>query len=136
MSELAPDAKVRVQWRPSEVPLPVRIDVMMLKRCLDNLVRNAIQALRDDPEGGKVEVRSALRDGRAVIEVADSGPGIPPDTRQFVFDPYYTTKSDGTGLGLAIVKKVVLEHGGEITCKDSNMGGVSFMISLPVEVAA
>lgn len=135
VAELGADTKVSVRWRPAEAPLPVRIDVMMLKRCLDNLVRNAIQALRDDPEGGRVEVRAGLRDGRAIIEVADSGPGIPVDTRRFVFDPYYTTKADGTGLGLAIVKKVILEHGGEITCKDSNMGGVSFVISMPVDVA-
>jgi nitrogen fixation/metabolism regulation signal transduction histidine kinase len=135
LSELGPDARVTVRWQPADAPLPVRIDAMMLKRCLDNLVRNAIQALRDDPEGGRVEVSASRRDKRAEIEVADSGPGIPVETRQFVFDPYYTTKSDGTGLGLAIVKKVILEHGGEITCSDSNMGGVSFVISVPLALA-
>ncbi len=135
VSELSqgPKTSARVHWRLSGEPLPVRIDAMMLRRCLDNLVRNALQALREDHEGGRVEVRSRLDDGRAVMEVADNGPGIPQDTRAFVFDPYYTTRADGTGLGLAIVKKVILEHGGEILCRDTDLGGVSFVVTLPIE---
>jgi signal transduction histidine kinase len=50
-----------------------------------------------------------------------------------VFDPYITTKAEGTGLGLAIVKKVVLEHGGDIICGQSDMGGASFVIRIPAE---
>ena len=55
---------------------------------------------------------------------------MPADSRARVFDPYYTTKADGTGLGLAIVKKVVLEHGGEIDCGPSSLGGALFSIRL------
>jgi two-component system, NtrC family, nitrogen regulation sensor histidine kinase NtrY len=112
--------------------LPVRIDAMLLKRCLDNLVRNAAQALRNDgkPDPLIVVAARAERD-RAVLEVRDNGPGIPKEVRERVFDPYYTTKSDGTGLGLAIVKKIVLEHEGEIVCTEAAEGGAALQIWLP-----
>lgn len=110
-------------------PMPVRIDTMMLKRCVDNLVRNALQAVGEE---GEVVVEGR-REGRwAVLEVRDSGPGIEGSDRARVFDPYYTTKSEGTGLGLAIVKKVVLEHGGEVACDEAPEGGAAFRIHLPL----
>jgi nitrogen fixation/metabolism regulation signal transduction histidine kinase len=114
-------------------PMWARIDAQMLRRALDNLVRNAVQAVAGArPEGGGRVVVAARRDGHhALIEVRDDGPGIPPDERARVFDPYYTTKSDGTGLGLAIVKKVVLEHGGSIDCAAAPEGGASFAVRLP-----
>ena len=116
-------------------PLPVAIDVQMLRRCLDNLVRNAVQAIvssraRGGP--GSVVVVAARRDGEhAILEVRDDGPGVPEAARERVFDPYFTTRDEGTGLGLAIVKKVVLEHGGTISCGESAEGGALFRIRLP-----
>ncbi|HET8938709.1 MAG TPA: ATP-binding protein [Polyangiales bacterium] len=113
-------------------PLPVRIDAMMLKRCLDNLVRNAAQALDPQPDLKRVVIRSERAGQYAVLEVHDNGPGIAESARQRVFDPYFTTKTEGTGLGLPIVKKVVLEHGGEIQCAESPLGGALFRIELPL----
>ena len=110
--------------------LPVRIDGMMLKRCVDNLIRNALQALRKS--GSEVRIRARREDDRALLVIEDDGPGIPAADRTRVFDPYFTTKADGTGLGLAIVKKVVLEHGGEIHVEESPRGGASFVLSLPL----
>ena len=120
-----------------EVPpeaMPVRIDKQMLRRALDNLVRNAVQAVATSgPEGGGRVVVAARRAAEvAVIEVRDDGPGIPPEDRARVFDPYFTTKAEGTGLGLAIVKKVVLEHAGSIECVAAPEGGAAFRIRLPV----
>ncbi len=118
-------------------PLPVRIDAMMLKRCVDNLVRNAVQALHAArPDGGGRVVIAAFRDaGDAVLEVRDDGPGIPEGARAQVFDPYFTTRVDGTGLGLAIVKKIVLEHEGDIRCEEAQGGGARFRIRLPLRGA-
>jgi two-component system nitrogen regulation sensor histidine kinase NtrY len=115
-------------------PLPVRIDAMMLKRCVDNLVRNAVQALHEArAEGGGHVVIAAFRDGeKAVLEVRDDGPGIPEAARAQIFDPYFTTRSEGTGLGLAIVKKIVLEHEGDIRCDEAPGGGARFRIRLPL----
>jgi signal transduction histidine kinase len=109
----------------------------MLRRVLVNLVRNAIEAVRDrDAETagrrGRVRVSAETeRDGTALV-VEDDGPGIPEDRRGRVFDPYFTTKADGTGLGLAIVKKIVVEHGGtiEVGASDS-LGGAAFRVHLP-----
>ena len=112
--------------------LPVRIDAMLLKRCLDNLVRNAAQALRNtNKQDPMIVVAARAERDRAVLEVRDNGPGIPKEVRERVFDPYYTTKIDGTGLGLAIVKKIVLEHEGEIVCTEAAEGGAALQIWLP-----
>lgn len=114
-------------------PMPVRIDAQMLRRALDNLVRNAVHAVvATAPEGGGRVVVAARGDGAtAIVEVRDDGPGVPPDERGRVFDPYFTTKAEGTGLGLAIVKKVVLEHEGSIDCLEADEGGACFRIRIP-----
>lgn len=119
----------------ADAALPVRIDAMLLKRCLDNLVRNGAQAVRSArPTGtGHVHVVARAEGDLALLEVRDDGPGVPLESRERIFDPYYTTKADGTGLGLAIVKKTVLEHGGEITCLAAPEGGACFRISLPMQ---
>ena len=117
---------------PSE-RVPVNIDAMMLKRCVDNLVRNAAQALKNaNVAQAQIEIRVRRENHDAVLEVSDNGPGVPEDARARVFEPYYTTKADGTGLGLAIVKKIVLEHGGEISYAPSKTGGACFRIALPL----
>jgi len=110
----------------------------MLRRALDNLVRNAVQAVAaSGPEGGgRVIVATRTQGGEAIVEVRDDGPGIAPETRDRVFDPYFTTKGDGTGLGLAIVKKVVLEHQGAIECTAAPEGGACFRIRLPLAAGA
>ena len=124
-------ARVELDVQKSE--MAVRIDSMMLRRCLDNLVRNALQALRGR-EDGKVRVIARRIAEEVVLRVEDNGPGVPETQRDRVFDPYFTTKSDGTGLGLAIVKKVVLEHQGKIDYERSSLGGAAFVIRLPHHV--
>jgi signal transduction histidine kinase len=118
----------------ADAPLPVRIDAMLLKRCLDNLVRNAAHAVRSArPTGtGHIHIVARAEGDQALLEVCDDGPGVPLESRERIFDPYYTTKAEGTGLGLAIVKKTVLEHGGEITCLEASQGGACFRITLPM----
>ena len=131
-------AKVNVEIEHATSHVPVRIDPMMLKRCIDNLLRNAIQAVHTDQGNSKPSVwLHAFAEGEAaVIEVSDNGEGIDRSDWERVFDPYYTTKSEGTGLGLPIVKKVVLEHGGEIMLDDSPHGGARFRIEIPIRRGA
>ncbi|MBO6939953.1 MAG: HAMP domain-containing histidine kinase [Deltaproteobacteria bacterium] len=129
------DSPVRVIVEPVADELPVQVDAMMLKRGVDNLIRNAVQALRDGG-GSEVRVRATREGDQALLEILDDGPGIPEGQRGRVFDPYYTTKGDGTGLGLAIVKKVVLEHGGEIDVDESPSGGARFVVRLPLRETA
>jgi nitrogen fixation/metabolism regulation signal transduction histidine kinase len=124
---------IEVRWETPDASLPAAIDRQMLRRVVVNLVRNAVQAIRDARSGGGRVVVSAAReeDGSAIV-VEDDGPGVPEDARERVFDPYFTTKADGTGLGLAIVKKIVVEHGGSIDAGESkSLGGARFTVHLP-----
>jgi nitrogen fixation/metabolism regulation signal transduction histidine kinase len=127
-------APVEVRVNCATEPIRVRMDPMMLKRGVDNILRNAIQAVYEaHPSGdGRVLVRAYRTDATGFIEVRDNGPGIPKENWDRVFDPYYTSKAEGTGLGLAIVKKVVLEHGGEVKLDRAPEGGARFSIELPL----
>ncbi len=113
---------------------PVALDRALMRRVLANLVRNAIDASR--PARARVHLGVERAAGRAVLTVADEGPGVPGELRERVFDPYFTTRHEGTGLGLAIVKKIVLQHGGEIAAGERGGGGASFTIALPLADAA
>jgi len=135
-------ANVDIAWHLPEEPLEAAIDRQMMRRVVVNLVRNAVQAIRDaaPPDAvisdtaviGHVHV-SAMReeDGDVAITIDDDGPGVPEEARTRIFDPYFTTKNDGTGLGLAIVKKVVVEHVGAIDVTESRLGGACFVVHLP-----
>ncbi|MDP9001015.1 MAG: ATP-binding protein [Myxococcota bacterium] len=134
---VAPDVDVR--WELPVEPLPIAIDRQMFRRVLVNLVRNAVEAIRDTRPAlndgaprGHVLVRAEQgAEGIAVI-VEDDGPGVPEASQERIFDPYFTTKPDGTGLGLAIVKKVVVEHNGAITVnRGARLGGAAFVVELP-----
>ena len=127
-------APVEVRLSCGTEPIAVRMDPMMLKRGVDNILRNAIQAVYEaHPKGGgRVLVRAYESEGVGFVEIRDNGPGIDEEHWERVFDPYYTTKAEGTGLGLAIVKKVVLEHGGEVRLDRAPEGGARFRIELPL----
>jgi nitrogen fixation/metabolism regulation signal transduction histidine kinase len=147
-NEPIPAQNVEIRWEVPDDGIEVAVDRQMLRRVLVNLVRNAVQAIRDGNErkstaGTELDVPvgdvlghvvvSAEREGDgARIVVEDDGPGIADSVRGRIFDPYFTTKADGTGLGLAIVKKVVVEHGGEIEATASRrLGGARFVLRLP-----
>ncbi len=103
-----------------------------LEQVLINLITNAVHAVE---EGGKISVRAWSQGPSSVIlEVGDSGPGVPEPAREKIFEPFYTTKADGkgTGLGLPIVRNIVEQHGGEISVDRSDLGGASFRVILPV----
>ncbi len=125
--QIAESAEVELQRGPGGAP--VGVDRALMRRVLANLIRNAEEATR--PGRAKIHVAVRRDQERAVLTIADEGPGIAPEVRSRIFDPYFTTKSDGTGLGLAIVKKIVLQHGGEIEVGERPGGGAVFTIALP-----
>jgi two-component system sensor histidine kinase HydH len=108
---------------------PIEFDSMRMEQVLVNLVSNAIEA---SPVGGAVLVTTRRRGNEVSVEIADSGPGIPPENREKIFIPFFTTKSRGTGLGLAIVMKIVGSHHGRVEVLENPDGGAVFKISLPV----
>jgi signal transduction histidine kinase len=107
----------------------LRIDPEQIEQVLVNVVLNAVQA---SPRGGQVKIRHYPRDGRYRIEVADQGPGIPPDSKARIFEPFFTTKERGTGLGLAISQRIIAAHRGEIRITPGQGGGTVVEILLPV----
>ncbi len=102
-----------------------------LSEVLSNLIVNAIEA---QPDGGRVKVSLAERGERIEILVEDDGPGIMPDLRAKIFQPYFTTKPAGTGLGLSIVARRVDEMGGTLACESPLRGGkgTRFRLNIPL----
>lgn len=98
---------------------------------LINLLENAMQAT---PAGGKICLLAENAGDCLRFFVSDNGPGIPPDKRDRIFEPFYTTKGQGTGLGLAIALGVARAHGGNIEAGASVDGGAEFVLSLPLSV--
>jgi len=97
-----------------------------------NLVQNALDACRE-AHAPRVRVELGLADaGHVTLRVVDNGPGVAPEVRDRLFEPYVTSKPAGTGLGLDIVHRIVMEHGGDITYRDADGGGAQFSVTLPV----
>jgi nitrogen fixation/metabolism regulation signal transduction histidine kinase len=121
-------------------PLVIGADERMLRQALLNLLRNAAEAIPVDKVERAVKVCAASdKDptGRswAVVEVKDTGPGIPPAQLQRIFIPFFTTKAKGHGIGLALAHRVIAEHGGGLTAANSPGGGAVFTVKLPAETA-
>ncbi|HKV11247.1 MAG TPA: ATP-binding protein [Thermoanaerobaculia bacterium] len=108
----------------------VRIDGEQVKRALINLLDNAVEAT-DAP--GRVTVRACPVNGHLEIQVADTGRGIPPASKEKLFLPYFSTKGRGTGLGLAIVHRIVTDHHGSVRVEDNVPQGTVFTMELPME---
>jgi PAS domain S-box-containing protein len=120
----------RVELR-VDVPedLLLSVDERMLSQAIENLVSNALQAV--DGRGTCVVVGARVDADSVVLEVRDDGPGIPPNLREEIFEPFVTTKTRGTGLGLPIAAKNVAAHDGELSLEDAPEGGACFRIRLP-----
>lgn len=111
----------------------VKADYRALERVFENLINNAIQAM--EKTGGTLSIKINQADAHLVplqydVIVADSGPGIPDDLKEHIFEPFVTTKSTGTGLGLAISKRIMTAHKGNITV-ESFPGGTMFHVLIP-----
>ncbi len=110
-------------------------DRHQLRRAALNLVRNALEA---SPPGAAVALEVSAPAGAAevVLRVSDRGPGLPPEVRARLFEPFTTTRERGTGLGLALARKVALAHGGRLTVEDRPGGGTVALLALPSGPAA
>jgi signal transduction histidine kinase len=102
-----------------------------LTQVLVNLIKNAEEAMTATGKGGEVTVTVRAQNGEAKVEVEDQGPGIPPELKARLFEPYVTTKPSGTGLGLAIAARIIQEHNGRLEAGGESGRGALFCISLP-----
>jgi signal transduction histidine kinase len=103
-------------------------DPDLLRGVLTNLLENAAQAVGTD---GRIVTRTFVEGGRTGVAVADSGPGLSELARSTLFEPSITFKKNGMGLGLSIARRSVLLCGGEIEHRESELGGASFVVTLP-----
>jgi signal transduction histidine kinase len=111
------------------------VDPDLCEQAFANLLLNAYEAMIDT--GGRLTVRvaAANSDGRRGVEVGieDTGPGIPPELREQIFNPFFTTKKEGVGLGLSLVSKIVDDHRGWIRVSSEPGKGACFRVFLPAE---
>ncbi|MCW9024218.1 MAG: ATP-binding protein [Gammaproteobacteria bacterium] len=113
----------------------IEADIGRLRQLLHNLIKNALEAM---PQGEKttieIHTRNIEEDANHFVELrlSDSGPGIPDDLFENLFEPYVTSKPKGSGLGLAIVKKIVEEHGGVLWAENNREAGASIVIRIPI----
>ncbi|MBC8029593.1 MAG: PAS domain-containing protein [Pyrinomonadaceae bacterium] len=122
---------------PAGASLLIRADERMLRQALLNLIRNAAEAIPEDKSERRVEVQiSTDRDhaGRvwAVVEIVDTGVGIPIADLQRIFIPFFTTKPTGHGVGLALAHRVITQHSGTLAAANSPDGGAVFSLRLPL----
>jgi signal transduction histidine kinase len=109
-------------------------DDVLLRQAFSNLMRNAIEACSVPQRPPRVIIRSDVDAAARVsrIDISDNGPGVPPELRDRVFQPFFTTKRNGTGLGLALVQKIIVFHNGRIAIAATAAGGASIQITLPL----
>jgi signal transduction histidine kinase len=130
---LAAEEAAHYELEASGAPVTVEGDRLLLRRLVRNLLENARRYAGDGP----IEL-SVTRDGaRAVLEVRDHGPGVPPDERERIFEPFYRPAATreagrGSGLGLALVRDIASRHGGSVVCRAAEGGGSRFRVDLPV----
>jgi signal transduction histidine kinase len=117
---------------PAEIELP--LDRSRMERAFTNLIGNALEAM---PDGGEVRLTARVDHDAALVEVRDNGPGIAPEIRSKLFQPFVTArKRNGLGLGLALSRQTVLEHGGDMWVESPPGGGARFLFRLPLGGAA
>jgi signal transduction histidine kinase len=118
-----------------EKSLPkAQLDANHAEQIFMGLITNALEAT---PKGGRVTIRThTLRDNgsatRINVSIEDTGEGIPVESRERVFAPFFTTKPDGTGIGLSLAKKFVERNGGKIIVSDGISGGAKFDVMFPL----
>lgn len=117
---------------PGDAALPVQGVAKLLRRAVRNLLENAHRHA-----AGTITLGLSQTAGHALIRVCDQGPGVPPDLRERIFEPFYrlpgaTERDGGVGLGLALVKSITLRHGGSVHCEDHAGGGACFVMQLPL----
>jgi signal transduction histidine kinase len=132
---------------PGASPVLVQGQARLLRRVLRNLLENARRYGKPSSASDDAQVRLSILaptsphrgsgEKRAVLWVEDRGPGVPPDQRERIFEPFYrlpgaSEREGGVGLGLSLVKTIVERHGGTVRCEDRFGGGARFVVELPI----
>lgn len=136
VSEQGACARVKIE-RDFAPGLPqVMLDQDLCDQVFTNLFMNACEAMGEQGGELKVRIRRSVEGNAVAVEVEDSGPGVPPEMKEQIFNPFVTTKKTGVGLGLAIVSKIVDAHGGTVKLISPAHHGACFRVTFPVGAAA
>ena len=125
-------ATIHIRFDPGPERVVVEADRVQLQQVLMNLCTNAAHAMRE--AGGRLTVAVSAEGGSARLRVEDTGPGVPPELQDRIFEPYFTTRpqGEGTGLGLAVVHGIVASHGGSVAVENAPEKGARFDVRLPL----
>lgn len=127
----APDAEqhgVTIERHLPELPLPVKVDVDLMKQAILNVVINGVQAM---PQGGLLTMSARRENGIIVAEVQDQGAGIPQEMHDKIFELYFTTKKEGSGIGLAQTYQILQWHYGTVDFESADRAGTIFRFQIP-----
>jgi PAS domain S-box-containing protein len=109
------------------------LDPTLIEEVVLNLINNATEAMKNNEGDKLIAFATNVEDKHISVRISDSGPGIPPELRTKVMEPFYTTKKSGTGIGLSLCHRIVTDHGGSLVVEESKWAGAEFVIRLPIE---
>jgi two-component system, LuxR family, sensor kinase FixL len=111
----------------------VLVDRIQIQQVLTNLMRNAIEAMRDSTRKELTVSTENTGDGHVRVTISDTGPGIAADILENLFQPFVTSKATGMGIGLSISRRIIEAHGGKVSAANQSEGGAKFMFTLPID---
>lgn len=113
---------------------PCQADPHLIGQVILNLISNAAEAMKSVEEAKQIEVTTSVKDGRIIVSISDSGPGVPFHLRKKIFDPFFTTKNGSTGIGLSLCQRIITDHGGSLNVLTSKWGGAEFRVEIPIKI--
>jgi len=126
-------SNIHVEQRLDEALPRCYAEPQLIEEVVLNLITNAASALKAWPWEKRIRVSTYLEGGEIILQVEDSGPGVPREVRDRVFEPFFTTKNNSTGIGLSLCHRIVTDHGGSIRVEEGEGGGARFVVALPLE---
>ena len=111
----------------------VHADPQLIEQVILNLITNAAEAMKNVDGAKQIKITSSAENNRILVRISDSGPGVPLNLREKIFDPFYTTKTESTGIGLSLCHRIITDHGGSLCVFESRWGGAEFTIKISIK---
>ncbi|MCF8131017.1 MAG: PAS domain S-box protein [Deltaproteobacteria bacterium] len=124
---------IKIEKNLSEGLPRVHADAQSIEQVILNLITNSAEAMNKMEGVKQIEITSSAENDLILVKISDSGPGVPLNLREKVFDPFYTTKTESTGIGLSLCNRIITDHGGLLTVSESRWGGAEFRIEIPIK---
>ncbi|WP_227937633.1 sensor histidine kinase [Alkalihalobacillus deserti] len=130
-SEIIKENRVKVSFLEKYKPLKAYVSDTYLKQVFVNLIKNSCESINDEDKQREIIIYTQIKDDQIIIDISDTGEGIPIDQWEYIFDPFISSKNAGMGVGLPFVRKIIFEHRGEIKVLESSLKGTTLRIVLP-----